>query len=452
MNENKPIYKGRWQFGDTIRQELKGPIGDGQVTYPNGDRFKGYFHLSYASINGPAYAAEGRYDFADGSYIERAWINTDSSNTIFDLEGVFRVHRDGGLDSIALFFRNQRHSFELFLANKPYAVEWYHDKRLREVEVNDYDIAEPAKDCLTLTLTLADGTRIVQSGGRYTCNSYNNYIYEPYTDVTVYFPNGDSIDHWGGGLKLLKPYDGYLTLHCAETQMSREERWEQGTCVEAEEWKRDTRTAKKLSLPQPFGKGETDALVWRDGHIKYNFGEWTYDGETRDDRPAGKGVMMGNYSYKGQRYEGEFSKGRANGHGVFEDTKAGIRQEGTFVDGVYQESNPAKGTIMLHARHGHSHWSINSQGDWKFEENIFEARLDKLPFSGFGNVSIVRIEKDCITLTDYYGNVKELHHGETIHYTAEIEGREWSDGCVYDGDDYSLDLTWEDDLIENSSF
>lgn len=175
MNDIKPIYKGLWQYGSTIKQELKGPIGDGQVTYPNGDRFNGYFHLSYASINGPAYAAEGRY----------------------------------------------------------------------------------------------------------TCNSYNNYIYEPYTDVTVYFHNGDSIDHWGGGLKLLKPYDGYLTLHCAETQMSREERWEQGTCVEAEEWKRDTRTAKKLSLPQPFGKGETDALVWRDGHIKYNFGEWTYDGETR---------------------------------------------------------------------------------------------------------------------------------------------------------------------------
>ena len=33
------------QFGDTIRQELDGPIGEGEVTYPNGDHFKGYFHL-----------------------------------------------------------------------------------------------------------------------------------------------------------------------------------------------------------------------------------------------------------------------------------------------------------------------------------------------------------------------------------------------------------------------
>ena len=76
-------------------------------------------------------------------------------------------------------------------------------------------------------------------------------------------------------------------------------------------------------------------------------------------------------------------------------------------------------------------------------EKDFEAKLDRLPFSGFGDINIARIEKGCITLTDYYGNVKELHPGETVRYTAEIEGREWSDGCVYDGDDYSLELTWK---------
>ena len=446
---NKPIYKGGWQFGDTIRQELKGPIGDGQVNYPNGDRFKGYFHLSYSSINGPAYAAEGRYDFADGSYIERAWINTNSSGTMFDLQGVFRVHRDGGLDSIALFSRNQRHSFELFLADKPYAIEWYYDKRLREVEVDDYDIKEPAEDCLTLTFTLADGTRIVQNGGRYQVNQYGKKIYEPYTHVTVQFPNGDSIDHWGGCLKQLKPYNGYLTLHCAETQMAREEKWEEGTCVEAQEWKYDIFAAKKVSLPLPFSEGETSALVWRDGHIEYNFREWMYDGETKDDRPDGKGILTGYRNYEGQRYEGEFHEGRAHGQGVFENTKAGICQAGTFVDGVYQEPNPAEGTIMLYARHGHSSWSIGSESDWEYKENIFEAKLDRLPFSGFMDISIVRIEKDRITLTNHYGNVKELHPGENIHYTAAIKGQEWSDGCVYDGDEYSLDLTWIDIVIGN---
>ena len=116
MSDNKPIYKGGWQLGDTIRQELEGPIGEGEVTYPNGDHFKGYFHLSYASINGPAYAADGRYDFADGSFIEKAWIDTSSDQTIFDLHGVFRIHHPQGHDSIAMFFRNKRIGFELVLA------------------------------------------------------------------------------------------------------------------------------------------------------------------------------------------------------------------------------------------------------------------------------------------------------------------------------------------------
>ena len=48
------IYKGNWQSGSTIRQVLEGPVGDGEVWYPNGDKFKGYFHLSFANINGPA--------------------------------------------------------------------------------------------------------------------------------------------------------------------------------------------------------------------------------------------------------------------------------------------------------------------------------------------------------------------------------------------------------------
>ncbi len=44
------IYQGGWQFKDTILQKLEGPIGEGEVLRPNGDYFKGYFHLSYASI------------------------------------------------------------------------------------------------------------------------------------------------------------------------------------------------------------------------------------------------------------------------------------------------------------------------------------------------------------------------------------------------------------------
>lgn len=450
MNDNKPIYIGGWQFGDTIREELKGPIGDGEVTYPNGDHFKGYFHLSYASINGPAYAAEGRYDFADGSFIEKAWINTSSDQTIFDLHGVFRIHHPQGHESIAMFFRNRKIGFELVLTEKPSAIEWYAGERLREMEVKAYDIAEPDEDCLRLDLTLEDGTRIVQRGGCYTSNKYNEHVYEPHTDITVWLPNGDSIDMWNWGLKQLKPYDGYFTVHCAETQRFREEHWENGNLTKAEDWKRDSRAAKYLTLPEPFGKGENRALVWQDGHIVYVSGDWVYDGEVENDRPEGHGVLTSDsFTTEGQRYEGEFHEGLAHGQGVFENSKAGIRQEGTFVKGRYQEPNAVDGPIMLHANYGHSRWSISSSGKWKYEESDFEAKLERLPFIGFGDINIARIEKDCITLTDYNGNVKELHPGESLHYSAEIEGREWSDGCVYDGDDYSLELTWEEIKSDN---
>ena len=449
MNDNKPIYKGGWQFGDIIREELKGPIGEGEVTYPNGDHFKGYFHLSYASINGPAYAADGRYDFADGSFIEKAWINTSSDRTMFDLHGVFRIQHPEGHESIAMFFRNKRIGFELVLTEKPFAIEWYSGVRQREWEIESHDINQPDENCLTLTLTLKDGTRIEQRGGRYTSNKYNKQIYEPHTDITVYSPNGDSLDMWNWGLKSLKPYDGYFTVHCAETQRFREEHWENGNLTEAEDWKRDFRAAECLTLPDPFGKGESRALVWQDGHITYDSGDWVYDGEVKDNRPEGLGVLTGGAFYnKGQRYEGEFHEGLVHGQGVFEDTKTGIRLEGTFVNGVYQEPNATTEPITLHAHHGHSSWSISSRGEWKYKDSDFEAKLDRLPFSGFGDIRIARIEKDCITLADYDGNVKTLHPGETVHYTAEIEGREWSDGCVYDGDDYSLALTWEDIKID----
>ena len=36
-------YVGSWQHGSTVLQKLDGPIGDGAVYYPNGDRFKGYW-------------------------------------------------------------------------------------------------------------------------------------------------------------------------------------------------------------------------------------------------------------------------------------------------------------------------------------------------------------------------------------------------------------------------
>ena len=71
------------------------------------------------------------------------------------------------------------------------------------------------------------------------------------------------------------------------------------------------------------------------------------------------------------------------------------------------------------------------------------AELGDLKFIGFGSMKIARIEKNCITLTRWDKDTYQLTPGETLKLSDTIEGREWSDGCVYDGDDYKLELTWK---------
>ena len=68
-------------------------------------------------------------------------------------------------------------------------------------------------------------------------------------------------------------------------------------------------------------------------------------------------------------------------------------------------------------------------------------KLGSLPFSGFFSYNVVRIQKNCITIQTGEGT-KLILPGSEVQYYAEIEGREWSDGCVYDGDEYVLRLTW----------
>lgn len=449
------IYKGGWQWGDTILEKLEGPIGDGEVCYPNGDRFKGAFHLSYASINGPAYAADGRYTFADGSYIERAWIHTSKEKMPqwWGLNGVFRIHHPQGPDSIAMFLRGgKRYGFELFLSEEPWVKEWYAGNlvvrysgpdELFYYEVVDYELDETSRvDCTMLRLTLRDGDkvyRIEQQGGKYTANKYDNYIYEPSTHATVYLPNGDSLDHYGDGVRDFRPYDGYVDVHCAQTFMHRMEHWVKGELEDNREWKYDRRAAKHLKLPCPiFYDWMIEADVWPDGHIEYMGGK-SYDGKVADDMPEGVGVLTDRDQ---GRYEGEFHKGRCHGKGTFVDTETGIRQEGTWVNGKFQEPNAATKPVILHACHGHSEWSISHQGDWEYEESDIEAKLGSLDFIGFGDIKVARIEQNCITLTQG-SNSYLLTPGEQLNFSAEIEGREYSDGCVYDGDDYKLTLAWK---------
>jgi len=368
-----PVYKGEWQFGDTILQRLEGPIGKGEVSYSNGDHFEGFFHLNYASIYGPAYAADGRYTFADGSYIEQAWITTSSRGDEYNLHGVFRIHHPEGPDSICMFVRHQRCGFELFLdSNKPLVREWYADELLDTCwEVMSYELDETSKvDCIHLKLTLrgADGSYVVsQQGGRYAANQYDSYYYVPSTSCSVTYPNGDSIDHYGDDLRALKPYHGYLTRHCVSTGKKRSEEWENGELKNAEQWERDYDVAREEELPNPMNPTQMlKASVFEDGHIR------------------------------------------------------------------------------LHVKSGHSSWSISSQHPWEYEEYDMEAQLGQLDIRGFRDVKIARIEKQLITLSDSRQTYL-LAPDKPLHLSCEIEGREWSDGCVYDGDDYTLDLTWLND-------
>ena len=439
------IYKGDWQWEDTILQKLAGPIGAGEVWYPNGDHFKGSFHLSYASINGPAYAADGRYEFADGSWIENAWIHTskDKAPQWWGLHGVFRIHRPklhpdypsfDTPDSIAMFLHGgKRYGFELFLGKKPWVKEWYAGDsivrysapdELFQYEVVDYEIDETSRvDCIKLKLVLRDGDkiyRIEQQGGSYTANQYNDYIYEPSTHVTVQLPNGDILDHYGDDVRNFKPYDGFVGVYCAKTGMSRREHWNKGELTDAQEWKRDCRASTKVTLPNPTGIGdELEANVWKDGHIEYQYSEWVYDGEVKNNRPDGQGVLVGDRRHGNRRYEG------------------------LFVDGVYMsDEEQFDGEITLHAKSGHKSWTVYSDGEWTYNEEDIVAKLGPLNIDGFWSYEITSIKKDCITI-EYYNEKYELRPDKPLHLSKEIEGHEYSDGCVYDGDDYSLTLTWK---------
>ena len=340
--DTRPVYRGGWQFENITMEKLRGPIGKGQVLYPNGDEFKGTFHLSYQSIRDTAYTADGRYDFGDGSHIEHAWLNTDAHGTSFGLRGLFPVRRPDGPDSIAMFKYGKRYGIELFLDDKtPYIKEWYHGEeqhRDHPLQLIAYEIDESAgDDCLRLTMTLRDSDgdyRVVQEGGSRHKNRWGTTIYEPDTTVKVYYPNGDMVDdRYGSGLKMLRPYDFFVSRHCAATEQVRQERWKEGQMVEAKAWVYDPLAARLVVLPYPiFHASKTKAAhVWSDGHIDY--GNMTYDGQTADGIPEGKGMLTLN---KGKHYEGEFHEGRCHGHGVYTDARAGICQEGTWICGVME--------------------------------------------------------------------------------------------------------------------
>lgn len=430
---NDVIYHGGWQEGSVISQKLEGPIGDGVVEYPNGDRFEGSFHLSYAHIDGPAYAADGRYQFADGSIIEHAWINTSKDLECMDLIGIYPIKHSNGPDTITPFRRNKRLGLELVLAEKPYAIEWYEGERLQEFGVASYDFQQKDKDCPVLIIKLSDGTIVTQYSGKREQNKYNNWVFESSLRGSILYPDGSSLDYFGYNLKYLQPYDGWITFHNLNGKYH-EEVWEKGQRVQSQEEKWDENAAKTLKLPDPFNKDWlVNARVW-DGHIEYSYGTWLYDGDMVDDRPEGIGTLIGGgVDTKGRCYEGEFKDGLCHGYGVFTYPEGGIEQDGEWVEGVFQEADAPTEPVMLH---------VVLSGDG-FDDKMVEAIVGSFPyFTGFGGLRIDRIEKQSIIFS-FFEDIKQLTPGETIYFHSEIDGPEDHDGCVYTSDEYCLRITWK---------
>lgn len=433
-------YSGNWQYGNTIRQELTGPIGDGTIEYENGDKFSGHFHLSYAHINGSCYCADGKYTFADGSFIEKAWIVTSSDLEVMDLLGLFRIKHPDGPDSIAFFHRNKKYGLEIVLDTKPYAIEWYANEKLRELEVASYETTQPADNCMNISITLNDGTKVVQRSGKYELNDYDQRIFEPHIDGDIYYPDGTSYSHWGWGLKYLKPFEGWGEMHLTNGK-STKQHWKNGKLVESEPEKWDYRGSTKAKLPNPFNADKTiQANVW-DGHIEYSYRQWVYDGEIADNIPNGKGILVGdNTDTRGRRYEGEFKDGLCHGKGIF--TFGDICQEGEWQNGVFQNpETPAEAPTLNFYWH-HNSWSMGGRDDNESKKWDAEAKLGDLDVQGFHGLKIEEITRDAIKISRY-DNVKTLLKGECIGFSNSIDGYEDHEGCVWNGDDYDLTISWK---------
>ena len=428
LNEDGKKYIGHWQGGDVIREELKGPYGNGIMEYPNGDRFEGYFHLSYAHINGPAYCARGKYTYANGDILEDCWIDG------FDRPvGVYELLHADGSRSIGMWRYGKRWGLEVVLGDTPLCREWEDDQVVRTHTDFIYSYTpDMEKACHMLEVTLADGIRVMQ-----------RYLYgdhDPSLHCFVYYPDGDSFDYHGDDVHLLRPWNGYGTYHRAADGKYLWCEWKEGVPQE-DNWKYDDAGARKIVIPHtPYGEEvKCECLIWPDGRIKWGY-KGIYEGEVKDDRPEGRGVF---YDDEGRRYEGEFHEGLAHGIGTYTFPASGIRQEGQWVKGVFQDPEAASDDIMLHIVWRHGEWEAYSDTEWEEQEFTLKAEKGPLKLPVYCcRVAIEKITDHEIVVSQSHETTKILTPGDSIHFSAEIEGREWSDGCVYDGDEYNMRISW----------
>ena len=393
-------YIGEWQSKSVILEKLEGPTGEGRVEFPNGDSFEGYFYLHFARIQGPCYVAQGKYTFADGKYIENAWINTSSDLTMFGLKGVFEVRNaDGSLASITSFCYNQRHGIEIVVSPAVEAVEWYKGEEQKRYAVANYTLNAIDEDRRELVVELADGLSITMVGGRLDKNKYDELIYENYLLGRITYTNGEIYESINYGMRNLQPYDGVGTRSLPNA--TKRDEYYKGydlECVKNECW--DASRADKKTLPNPIKpQGELAALVWSN-HIEYrNDSHMVYDGDVVDGMPHGQGVLKdarceayidGKKGYTWRfTYEGTFEHGRCHGDVVFTDPEKEITHEGRWENGLSVGVTP-----------------VTLRYEWKC---IFEGEFDirtgtvamgegmTLPLEGFEYVRLLDIKASQLT-------------------------------------------------------
>lgn len=425
-------YIGRWQQKSVILEKLEGPIGEGSVEFPCGAKFEGCFHLSFAKIQGPCYVADGKYTFADGKYIENAWINTSDDLTMFGLKGVYEVRNaDGSLASITSFWLNKRHGIEILVGSTVEAVEWYLGEEQKHYEVKNYTLNAIDKDRRELVVELANGILVTMVGGRLEPNKYENYVYDNYLMAKVVYDNGDVYESINYDIRNLQPYGGCGTRRMANG-MKRDEYYKgyELERIEREAW--DRSRVEEKQIPNPINPEELiTAYVWSN-HIEYidDF-NMKYDGDVVDGMPHGQGVLSdvrsqayidGKMGYTWRfTYEGTFERGRCNGKIVFTDRDNNTTRECEWKNGLSVSAIPV--TLRYE-------WERILEGEFDIRTGEVEVRLGmRLPLDAFDYVRV-------LDMTDKYVqfNVCEpLCPGSSISLEKEL---------TYDLS-YNLKLTWD---------
>ncbi len=97
--------------------------------------------------------------------------------------------------------------------------------------------------------------------------------------------------------------------------------------------------------------------------------------------------------------------------------------------------------VILIAELTKRHYTAYSDGTPVTNRREISAARGPLGIERFGGCEITEVKPDCISLT-FADEIKVLRPGGSVCLSRTIEGREWSDGCTYDGTDYTLTLTW----------